>query len=394
MRVTVSKFVKVQREYFSFDTPSSIFVVIMMKYLYIIFALICFASCSLKERSYLAFDEVQYVERFPQSFEISSSAGQEVNWNLIGIRNFIIYDTLFIVSTVEKEGLWTILSTKNLKILGSFIKRGKGPNEFVQSPNPSRSQMCKQGKSVKGKIYDTYTGKLYEMNVSESLKKGTLQMCCLNDSLPKSIFDFAILNTTDSYYCKKMVNNQTQRERYILQNGQEYIPKSFEQLNRASVYKSENLNILSTITKKHPQKDLLVEAPISFNTINLFSADGSFYKTICMEKKLYSIEEIEEIDLWERIYTYGDVRIYEHFFGVLYIGETNKDFQLGRKKDPIIRLFDWEGNPLAEIKLNRFITSFDMDLRNGYLYTMDHQTDEFYQYDIQNILVNIPTVNK
>ena len=67
---------------------------------------------------------------------------------------------------------------------------------------------------------------------------------------------------------------------------------------------------------------------------------------------------------------------------------------MGRKKEPIIRLFDWEGNPLAEIKLNRFITSFDMDLRNGYLYTMDHQTDEFYQYDIQNILVNIPTVNK
>ena len=128
-------------------------------------SVILFFSCShSNNQSHLAFDQVQYVEEFPQTFEIPSSAGEEVKWDLIDSK-FIIYDTLFIVSTVDKEGLWTFLSTKDYSPLGSFLKQGEGPNEFIFPPNASRFQIYKQGESLKGGIHDTYKGFLYEMDI-------------------------------------------------------------------------------------------------------------------------------------------------------------------------------------------------------------------------------------
>lgn len=45
-------------------------------------------------------------------------------------------------------------------------------------------------------------------------------------------------------------------------------------------------------------------------------------------------------------------------------------------------MFDWNGSPLAKLDLNRFITSFDIDVANGTFYTFDTYTDELRKYDI------------
>ena len=51
-----------------------------------------------------------------------------------------------------------------------------------------------------------------------------------------------------------------------------------------------------------------------------------------------------------------------------------------------IFLFDWNGEPLAQLNLNDFATAFDIDLINGYLYTLDWRTEAFYKYDIREII--------
>lgn len=62
---------------------------------------------------------------------------------------------------------------------------------------------------------------------------------------------------------------------------------------------------------------------------------------------------------------------------------------MGRKRYPSLLMFDWNGSPLAKLDLNRFITSFDMDVANGTLYTFDTYTDELRKYDIGYILKDI-----
>ena len=127
--------------------------------------------------------------------------------------------------------------------------------------------------------------------------------------------------------------------------------------------------------------------------MNLYSIEDSFAVTICMDKELSNINEIIKQNKAERLYTFANVQVYDSFWGVVYIGEEEKTYQLSRKKKPAIYLFDWEGKPLAEIKLDRHITSFDIDFNHGELYTLDVHTDEFLKYDIRNLLYELSKAN-
>ena len=192
---------------------------------------------------------------------------------------------------------------------------------------------------------------------------------------------------SNTLYCREIANEQTQQIRYLSRNGQRVIPKNFEQLNQAKVRHDENFNLLSTLSRKSPSGDFIIEVPISLHQVNLYATDGNFGKTLCFKKQLENLRDIENENKWERFYTYSDIRTYNTFWGVLQVDETNKDWQLGRKHLPVIQLFDYQGNPIAELKMDRFITSFDIDFNNGALYTLDYQEDEFYKYDIQDILI-------
>lgn len=342
-------------------------------------------SCtsSTESSDYMAFENVQYIEEFPLSFTLSGE--KEVDLDIIGMKDFIVFDTFLIASTVDNNGFWSCFQTKNLKFLGKLLKQGVGPNEFVYRPDVSSSQFYYQNNSLFSNLYDFQTGKLYKINITESLQTNKFKFSLINDSLPPFIFDFLAIDS-NSYYCKEIANEQTQQIRCILQKGEKIIPEGWNRLNQCTLKNQEDFNILSTITQKSPLNNIIVEAPISLNQINMYSADGKFNKTICVGKKLDNLNKIQDKPKWFRKYTYGDLRTYNYFFGALYIGDTNMAFQTKRESLPIIQLFNWEGKPLAELRLNRFITSFDIDLHDGILFTIDNQTDEFYRYDIQDIL--------
>ena len=134
---------------------------------------------------------------------------------------------------------------------------------------------------------------------------------------------------------------------------------------------------------------MVVEISSTLNHINLYSFDGSKTRTICVGKKLDNIDELQVLPKWKMPYSYMNLRVYPHFFGALFLGVTKKTFQTKRVHMPKIQLFDWNGNPLAEILLDRQATSFDIDFVNGNLYILDGQTEEFYRYDIGNLLALI-----
>ena len=147
-----------------------------------------------------------------------------------------------------------------------------------------------------------------------------------------------------------------------------------------------DFNILSAITKCNTDKKKILEAPITLNYLNLYSYDSDWGKTICVGNELYNISDVQSQNKWDRIYTYANITPFTDFFGALYFGEDEKTYQMNRTKLPVIYFFDWDGNPLMELKLSEHGTSFDIDLVNGYLYLLDLKTDNFYKYNIKDIL--------
>ena len=59
------------------------------------------------------------------------------------------------------------------------------------------------------------------------------------------------------------------------------------------------------------------------------------------------------------------------------------------RKYPSILLFDWDGKPLAELKLTRFVNSFDIDMVNKTLYVFDVYNDKMFAYDLSEVLNKI-----
>jgi hypothetical protein len=347
------------------------------------------SGCSELRKSpsdYFVFDDVQYVSEFPQSFTLDNPVEIDLeSMDLLGLQGFRIIDSLLILSVSGPNGVWAFVSLPDLQLSGRFLSIGQGPNEFSWIPELTKASFVKEDGTRYVHIYDSPAGRLYKMNIDESIKDNKLSMLKTMDLSTSSIFNFCMIDTT-AFFCKEIQSAETQQIRYILENGQKTIPAHFEKLNQAFVPKGEDFNMLSTITLYNSSRQMIVEAPVYLNYINMYSIDGSFCRTICLGSELNHIPTILRTNMWDRIYTFGGLRLFPQFWGVAYINENNKAFEIKRKTHSTILLFDWDGKPLAELKLNTFITSFDIDVLNGYLYTSNHQTDKFCRYDIRHFL--------
>ena len=337
---------------------------------------------------YMILEDVQYVQTFPQTFSLDDQieVDLETSCDIIGVIDFLIYDSLLILATTDREGLWSFISLPDYIFLGKFLTIGQGPYEFNFPPYVgSNARFFREQEKLFVIIYPFYQQKLYKMNVDESIKNNKLNIYTLNDALPLISFNFAMLDNT-TFFIKEIVNSETQNIRYILDNGRKVIPPHFEKMNLAKIKEGEDINILSTIAKYDFERNLIVEMPVGLNYINTYSIDGSFGKTICIGNRLDHIGKIQTSRREDRIHTFGDIRLFSKFWGVLFINEDYRTNLTERQQLPEILLFDWFGKPLAKLKLNIFITSFDIDFTNGYLYTLDDPTDKMYKYNIREIL--------
>ena len=357
----------------------------------IVLSSIILTNCShpTSSSNYMVLDDIKYVTEFPQIFLLQNKV--EANTNIIGIRGFAIHDSIMILSTGNKDGFWSFVSLPDYNYCGNFLTTGQGPFEFLFPLFAEKAMLYKENNQLYAYMYDMQKGEVLKMNVDESIKTKKLHLF-KKASINPFLSNFVMIDSA-KFFCKEIYNNGTviQQLRYILDSGTKIIPDVLQKLNQSSIKENEDLNILTTITKFNADKNLIVEAPVYLNYINIYSLDenGSLRKTICVGNKLNNIGEIQDKREWDRIQTYEDLRIFTDFWGVLLIGEDRKTYQTGRKKLPSIILFDWQGEPLARLNLDHFITSFDIDFTNGHLYTLDVLSDEFYKYDINDILVKL-----
>ena len=155
-----------------------------------------------------------------------------------------------------------------------------------------------------------------------------------------------------------------------------------ECLNSAYLLPSSDFNLLSADMGYSRDNNRIIEVPIALNYINIYSPDGASRKTICIGKKIYTLKWLQGLERAEVPYTFSQLQIYDDFFAVMYLGETEWSYQLGRTEIPHIYCFDYEGNPLADILVDRQVTGFDFDFAGRGLYVNDLITESFWRYDL------------
>ncbi len=357
----------------------------------IVFIIVIFMiSCTKKnsnEPVYMAFEEVSYIDKFPKEFHLKNK--EVTGIETIGLTNFAIFDTLLILNTSKKSGLWSFYSIPNHQFLGSFIKRGDGPTELAQGPSlGSKRNLIQENSTLNAYLYDFEKGGYLTFNITKSLISNEENITRSNIKTPPFLSEFILLDST-TFYIKEIENMDTQQGRYILKNNKKINHPILDKLNQPQIKQGEDFNILASITKINYSNNRLVEMPTGLNYLNIFSLENNFSKTICIGSSLIDINKIQEEERQDRKYIFSDIRAFENFFGVVYINEGAKNYQTNRTNKPIILFFDWDGEPLAKVFLEEHLTSFDIDRKGKKIYTFDNQNDKFYIYDFSAVLQEI-----
>lgn len=347
----------------------------------------CDNSNELDREKFMVLDSFVYATEFTNEFILDDKL--ETGLDIVGAWDFAIQDSMMIFSTRSNKGLWKFLSLPELDDLGDYLEVGKGPLEFSSSPSVSdKVKFTKIDGVLYSYIYDFQYGKLSKLNITESLKAKETVISVIDESLPKFLFDFMMLDSS-KYFYREIANMETQLLRYLDHHGDTSVNSNMAKLNEAAVLAGDNFGIMATMTRYSDRHDKIVEMNFGLNYINLYAVDGNFGKTICLESKLDDIRMIENQEDNERIFRFSAVRVYDDFFGLVYVNEKEETYFTSRKNFPEILLFDWDGNPLAKLKLQSQISTFDIDFSKRELYTFDAQTDEFAKYDIGDILTVI-----
>lgn len=362
-----------------------------VKYVFIVIlsVIIGMSSCvhEFISSKFMVFDSVNYVNKFPYTINLKDSKVPE--FDIIGINDFCIVDSIILFSHRGSDSLWSVFSLPDYKLLGRCFTKGNGPGEFIQAPRVAfKTDFFQKEGQLFANIYDFQTGKVVQSNISASLIHHKNEVSVLCDSLPSGLFSF--ISVSDSvFFCKEISPDFTKQCRFMAGKSAGVIPYTVQNLNKAEVDDSKDINIISTIAKMNRINERIVEMPIGLNYINIYSLKGDVSKTVCIGDKLDNISDIEDQNEWSRLYTYADLRLYDDFWGVVSIMEDMKTFQTSRKKHPSILLFNWEGDPLIELKLTKFINSFDIDIKNKILYVFDVYNDKMFSYDISEALEKI-----
>lgn len=337
---------------------------------------------------YMATANMENVVDFSQKIKLPSP--QNVDIGGVGFTGFKVLDSAIVVSAKGQSGVLRFYRKNDMVALGSFLNIGKSKEEVAYSPTLSNfSSFYRENDSLYADVFDFVKRRLLTFNVDECLKdKRTVLKSEYKEIASPT---FTIVRLPDGkYFIKQLEDHETRQIRSIrdLKTGDVTITPIMKRLNEASVKKSEDINVLSTITRVG-KDGRIFEMPVGLNYLNIYTPDGTFEKTVCIGENADDIDDVLNTSRWKRKYTFSDIRVFDKFFGVVKIDEEEAAYQTKRTKMPSILLFNLDGKPLAQIDMKRQITSFDVDVQKGILYTFDSQTEEFLKYDISKWLKNL-----
>lgn len=333
--------------------------------------------------------EISYVKEFPNSYTLKNKKTPDIKQ--LGMNDFKVYDSLLIVSKKSSTKFLSFYSLPNYRKLGDFLNKGRGPFEVAYPPDfINKETVCKEKGTQYMYIFSGLNGRLTKMNIDKSIDFGKAEYELVRDSLSNSIFVCIPMDSTH-IFIRKIEDRNTRINRYILKEKTKKTTPLLDKLNLLYVEEGEDFNILGTYIKYNRKNKKFVEMSISMNYIMLYKLNDDLPKVICVEEQLRTLKTVQRVYRINRLEQLKGLRSFDDFFGVIYSkgAKVYNEFNPKNIRASIL-LFNWNGEPLAKLKLDEEITSFDIDFQNDVLYTFKYyEENSFYKYDIKDVLEDL-----
>jgi hypothetical protein len=145
-----------------------------------------------------------------------------------------------------------------------------------------------------------------------------------------------------------------------------------------------------------PDKTKFVSTMNMFNRIDIFDNDGNLINSIIDNENNISKRQINEyLSAKEEKLKKVDVKNYyrcvypsNSFIYALYYNQLDSEY--GIKSIPTeIRIFNWQAEPVCEINVPDYLTTFTIDEKRGIMYGVAYFDEKILKYDISSILDEI-----
>lgn len=284
----------------------------------------------------------------------------------------VITGNYLIVMRSFSSPLYFVFEMPDFKYLGEFGRLGKGPNEF-EVPDARTARATENG----FKIFDTDKGLLFvdltSFFPSKSFKVKQIklpgELYILNDAVQINdsiICGMPYVGKTEKLYVKYNIHNSK------LNYFGEY-PAFFPKGNKDNYW---GLIWRHSIVKPDGTKYASFFA--RFKLFRIYNNSGLLIK----EKTMEVLENI--LDPKRKFVTYYDVikATNQYIYALCLNGQLNETDNY-----PTLEVWDWDGNPVAKLKLQNFVFSFDITKDNKKIYCMDREIeDKIFVYDLENVL--------
>lgn len=359
----------------------------MKKYLllFVLFISSLLVSCgagsklySVPDNSMVFKNNVYMVTEFPSTLELGQ--GEILASLPFASSNIRILDSVILVSDPSpRKGFVKAFSYPDMELLGQFGELGRAPGKFWDRPYlsaRSRSSVVKDGNKYYMVAQDG-NGRVIKVDIMKSIKDSQTDFTVLAEGLPRL---FAYLYIDDNTYMTGYLSDGVIKRAFFRNDEIINSPKVDSLNESAKIIESDgyNHNLSAAYRAFNKDKGLVVEVPISLNTINIYSPDGKYAKSVCVERNVDDFSKIQKKSRYVLPVVFEDLRLYKDFFAVHYTGGSKS----GNQK---LLLFDYDGRAVAKLKLRYPISGFEFDVQNGLLYVFSKKDSMCHCYDVSTI---------
>jgi hypothetical protein len=332
--------------------------------------------------------------------------GQEIFTDDYNVEYINVIDTFLLAKLRSGDYIFSLYNIKTGKKITEIAFRGNGPNEF-----PISLSFTGQYEKENGSIYfwarALSTNKLYKINITESIKQNRT---IINDEYkysPICFFD-NVFFIDSANLIGRTSNLSPHINRLLIYNPtNDKIVKTVEPFPKVKNTYSDNLNFIfyrynslynSSLGLK-PDRSKIVSAMNMFNRIDIFDISGNLLNSY-IDKNTLSDDLIKEY-LSAKQNNVDKVNIKLYYQGIyasnsfIYVVYQNRLYYDYNQSIPVyIRIFNWNADPICEIKVPDYLQYISIDEKNEMMYGSAVIDEKIFKYDISSILDEIKTGSK
>ncbi|MBO4723951.1 MAG: hypothetical protein J5596_01355 [Bacteroidaceae bacterium] len=319
--------------------------------------------------------------------------GKLLHQEVIGANGMVVFDTLLMITNNNPKGQLLVYSTNSLDSVGRFCTKGRANNEFLGTYTLTDQAYYREGHVILPLV--DYLDNIKEVDVTESIIEKKTVIANTFECVPLSDGITIVLNGNPGecfVHLKNVYDGRNYKEtitkspvRYLVKENQkkEHYYKIFRRLVKTA---NENETMMPYVGKlvKHPSKNIIVNSFLNMDYLLFFDLDNNNIFAIHQSGSI-SFDDTYEDEGDDFLYFLDSATSPDYVLFTYMHGEYSLKEKVFKDKCQELLAFDWNGNFIKSIKLDRLLSNIEYDPIHKKLFGITTNED-LYVYDLENIL--------